>query len=73
PIADAAATYLPTRTISDADARALSYGQWITPTVAAPTQPVAALTPDGTLVALLENTRRGGQPYAKPVLVIAAA
>ena len=51
--------------------RALGYGQWVEPS--GRPEVVAALSPSGTLVALLEDTRRRGESLAKPVLVLAPA
>jgi tRNA pseudouridine55 synthase len=70
-LADAARTTFPVRELSADEARALGYGQWIGPSGRAET--VAALGPEGTLVALLEDTRRNGERLAKPVLVLAPA
>lgn len=71
PLAEAARAVLPVREADDASARALSYGQWIEATgVPGPT---AVLSPAGDLVALVEDTRRGGRDLAKPILVLAPA
>lgn len=64
PLADAARATFAVRELTEAEARALSYGQRI-PAGGTGSQVVAALAPDGTLVALLED--RG--PHARPVLV----
>jgi len=53
PLADAAATVFPTRSVSAEETRALFYGQRI-PATGAP-GPHAALDPDGRLVALVED------------------
>lgn len=71
PLADAARATFPVRELSADDARALGFGQWVAPTGRPGT--VAAIGPGGELVALLEDTRRKGQPLAKPVLVLAPA
>ncbi|WP_343035652.1 tRNA pseudouridine(55) synthase TruB [Isoptericola sediminis] len=71
PLGDAARSTFPVRELTDAEARALGYGQWVTPTGMRGT--VAGLAPDGTLVALLEDTTRRGERRAKPVLVLAPA
>ncbi|GIG21869.1 tRNA pseudouridine synthase B [Cellulomonas chitinilytica] len=69
PLADAARATFPVRDLTADEARALSYGQAIAPVVDAPTGPVAALAPDGELVALVET--RG--PAVRPTLVFAPA
>lgn len=71
PLADAARGTFPVRELDEAEVRALGYGQWVEPTGRADV--VAALSPSGTLVALLEDTRRRGEALAKPVLVLAPA
>jgi len=71
PLAEAARSTFAVREITAAEARALAYGQWIQPSALPGT--VAALAPDGTLVALLEDTTRRGERLAKPVLVLAPA
>jgi tRNA pseudouridine55 synthase len=79
-LADAARATFAVRDLTEAEARALSYGQriaWTGPAAdgAGPHEPggedhpVAALAPDGSLVALL--SRRG--THAVPVLVLAPA
>jgi tRNA pseudouridine55 synthase len=69
PLADAARATFPVRELSEAETRALSYGQRIPATGAGAGVTVAALSPDGVLVALLED--RG--PHARPALVFAPA
>ncbi|VTR78094.1 tRNA pseudouridine synthase B [Cellulomonas hominis] len=69
PLADAARATFPVRELTEAETRALSYGQRIPATGTAAGVTVAALSPDGVLVALLED--RG--PHARPALVFAAA
>ncbi|SKC78930.1 tRNA pseudouridine(55) synthase TruB [Krasilnikoviella flava] len=71
PLADAARATFPVRELSADEARALGYGQWVPASGERGT--VAAIGPDGTLVALLEDTRRRGESLAKPVLVLAPA
>ncbi|AEG43990.1 tRNA pseudouridine(55) synthase TruB [Isoptericola variabilis] len=71
PLADAARALFPVRDLTEAEARALGYGQWLAPSGTAGT--VAAVGPDGTLVALLEDARRRGEDLARPVLVLAPA
>ncbi|MFI8527731.1 tRNA pseudouridine(55) synthase TruB [Promicromonospora sukumoe] len=71
PLADAARGTFPVRELDEAEVRALGYGQWVEPTGRADV--VAALSPSGTLVALLEDTKRRGEALAKPVLVLAPA
>ncbi|WP_278237084.1 tRNA pseudouridine(55) synthase TruB [Isoptericola sp. AK164] len=71
PLGDAARSTFPVRELTEAETRALGYGQWVTPTGMRGT--VAGLGPDGTLVALLEDTTRRGERLAKPVLVLAPA
>ncbi|GIG37864.1 tRNA pseudouridine(55) synthase TruB [Cellulomonas pakistanensis] len=69
PLADAARATFAVRELTEAEARALSYGQRISATGSGAGVTVAALTPEGELAALLED--RG--PHARPVLVFAAA
>lgn len=69
PLAAAARATFPVRELTDAETRALSYGQRIPAGGAGAGVTVAAIAPDGALVALLED--RG--PHARPVLVFAAA
>lgn len=56
-LADAAAAALPVRRLTDAEARALSYGQRIPSVEPGRREPVAALGEDGTLVAVLDESR----------------
>lgn len=69
PLADAARAVMPERALAPAEARALSYGQAIDAREGDQAGPVAAVAPDGSLVALVET--RGGR--ARPVLVLAPA
>lgn len=71
PLADAARATFPVRELTGAEATALSYGQWVPATGAPGT--TAAVSPAGELVALVEDTRRGGADLARPVLVLAPA
>ncbi|UKJ64472.1 tRNA pseudouridine(55) synthase TruB [Cellulosimicrobium cellulans] len=71
PLADAARATFPVRELTPQEATALSYGQWIPGTGTPGT--TAAISPAGELVALVEDTRRGGSELAKPVLVLAPA
>lgn len=66
PLAEAARATFTVRELTDAEARALSYGQRI-PAGGTGAEVIAAIAPEGTLVALLED--RG--PHARPVLVFA--
>ena len=70
-LADAARATFPVRDLTADEARDLGFGRWITPTGTAGT--VAAIGPDGDLVALLEDTRRRGEDLARPVLVLATS
>lgn len=69
PLADAARGTFPVRELDEVEVRALGYGQWVEPS--GRSEVVAALSPSGTLVALLEDTKRRGESLAKPVLVLA--
>lgn len=69
PLADAARATFPVRTLDQDEVRALSYGQSLAPVPGGPAGTVAAMAPDGTLVALVEE--RG--PRVRPVLVFAPA
>ncbi len=71
PLAAAARATFPVRELAADEARALGFGQWVAPSGRDGT--VAAIGPDGELVALLEDTRRKGEPLARPVLVLAPA
>ncbi|WP_275003887.1 tRNA pseudouridine(55) synthase TruB [Promicromonospora iranensis] len=71
PMAEAARGTFPVRELDEVEVRALGYGQWVEPS--GRPEVVAALSPSGTLVALLEDTRRRGEDLAKPVLVLAPA
>ena len=67
-LADAARATFPVRDLTPDEARDLSYGKHIGAT-APGSEPVAAIAPDGTLVALLATSGS----YARPVLVFAPA
>ena len=69
PLADAARATFPVRELTAAEAAALSFGKRIEAGPPTPSEPVAALSPAGELVALLETS--GEQ--ARPVLVFAPA
>ena len=71
PLADAARATFPVRELTADEARALGYGQWVPASGEKGT--IAAIGPDGMLVALLEDTRRRGEALARPVLVLAPA
>jgi tRNA pseudouridine55 synthase len=71
PLAEAARATFPVRELDGDEVRALGYGQWVEPS--GRSEVVAALSPSGVLVALLEDTRRRGEHLAKPVLVLAPA
>ena len=71
PLARAAAAHLPLRELTEPETRELGFGRWIAPTGEPGVH--AALSPAGDLIALLEDTRRQGEPLAKPVLVLAPA
>ncbi|PZR55391.1 tRNA pseudouridine(55) synthase TruB [Xylanimonas oleitrophica] len=68
--AEAARAYLPVRQVTEQEAVDLGFGRWVAPS--GRPGPVAAVGPDGALVALLEDTRRQGEDLARPVLVLAA-
>ncbi|MBM6546011.1 tRNA pseudouridine(55) synthase TruB [Janibacter sp. YIM B02568] len=57
PLADAAAASLVVRRLDEAEARALGYGQRVPSAEPGRTDPVAALGPDGALVAVLDESR----------------
>ncbi|QAY62280.1 tRNA pseudouridine(55) synthase TruB [Xylanimonas allomyrinae] len=68
-MAQAAAADLPVREVTADEAHDLGFGRWVAPS--GRPGPVAAVGPDGALVALLEDTRRHGTDRARPVLVLA--
>lgn len=70
-LGDAARAALPTRDLSEQEARALGYGQRVASAQPGRTEPVAAFAPDGTLVAILDESR--AQTRAHVVLAPAGA
>ncbi|WP_134773646.1 tRNA pseudouridine(55) synthase TruB [Ornithinimicrobium flavum] len=68
-LADAARSALPARELTAQEARALGYGQRIPSERPGREGPVAAFAPDGTLVAVLDESR----PDARPHVVLAPA
>ncbi|MGO0577429.1 tRNA pseudouridine(55) synthase TruB [Ornithinimicrobium panacihumi] len=62
-LADAARAALPTRELTEEEARALGYGQRIDSAEAGRDVPVAAFGPDGTLVAVLDESRAQARPH----------
>jgi tRNA pseudouridine55 synthase len=63
PLAEAAAAAFPVRPLTGAEADSLSHGASLSPAGAGP-GPVAALAPDGTLVALVEERDGRARPLA---------
>ena len=63
PLAQAAAAAFPVRQLTGAEADSLSHGASLSPAGAGP-GPVAALAPDGTLVALVEERDGRARPLA---------
>ncbi|PKW25807.1 tRNA pseudouridine(55) synthase TruB [Phycicoccus duodecadis] len=57
PLADAARAAFPVRELTQAEARAVGYGQKVASAEPGRPGPVAAFGPDGTLVAVLDETR----------------
>lgn len=70
-LADAARATFPVRELTEAEAAALSFGQWLDASDTSVT--TAAITPAGELAALVENVTRSGNIQAKPVVVFAPA
>ena len=66
PLETAAAAAFPRRDLTADEARRLSHGQRL-PATGAPDSPVAAFSPEGTLIALLEDQA----DYARPLAVFA--
>jgi tRNA pseudouridine55 synthase len=62
PLAEAAAAAFPVRPLTEAEAQSLSHGASLNAAGAA--GPVAALAPDGTLVALVEERAGRARPLA---------
>ncbi|HEY8719451.1 tRNA pseudouridine(55) synthase TruB [Pengzhenrongella sp.] len=69
PLAEAARATFPVRDLTPDETRDLSYGKRIDAGEPGASEPVAAIAPDGTLVALLTTSG----PHARPVLVFAPA
>lgn len=69
PLAEAACAALPHRELTAEEARALGFGQRVPSALPGRTDPVAALAPDGTLVAVLDESR----PTARAHVVFAPA
>lgn len=69
PLAEAARAAFTVRELDEAQARALGYGQRVPSAVPGRPEPVAALGPDGTLVAVLDESR----PTARALVVFAPA
>ncbi|WP_392542519.1 tRNA pseudouridine(55) synthase TruB [Oryzobacter telluris] len=69
PIADAARAAFVVRDLDAAEARTLGFGQRLASAVPGRAEPVAAIGPDGTLVAMLDETR----PTARSLVVFAPA
>jgi tRNA pseudouridine55 synthase len=69
PLAQAARAAFAVREIDEAQARTLGYGQRLESDVPGRTEPVAAIGPDGTLVAMLDESR----PTARSLVVFAPA
>ena len=67
--ATAARAVLPARELDQEQARALGYGQRIPSALPGREGPVAAFAPDGTLVAVLDESG----PDARPHVVLAPA
>ena len=57
PLADAARAAFVVRELDEAQARTLGFGQRLASEVPGRTEPVAAIGPDGTLVAMLDESR----------------
>jgi tRNA pseudouridine55 synthase len=68
-LADAARATFAVRDLTDAEARSLSFGHRIPLTPGTPAGTVAAIAPDGALVALLQTAG----PQLRPVVVFAPA
>ena len=57
PLADAARAAFVVRELDEAQARTLGFGQRLASEVPGRAEPVAAIGPDGTLVAMLDESR----------------
>lgn len=71
-LASAARAALPVRELTEPEARALGYGQRIPAEQAGRPGPVAAIGPDGRLVAVLDESRER-EPLARALVVFAPA
>ena len=69
PLAQAARAAFVVREVDEAQARTLGYGQRLASEVPGRTEPVAAIAPDGTLVAMLDESR----PTARSLVVFSPA
>jgi tRNA pseudouridine55 synthase len=69
PLAEAARAAFAVREIDEVQARTLVFGQRLDSAVPGRTEPVAAIGPDGTLVAMLDESR----PTARSLVVFAPA
>ena len=69
PLAEAARAAFVVREVDEADARTLSYGQRLPSAVPGRVEPVAAMAPDGTLVAMLDESG----PRARSLVVFSPA
>ena len=67
PLAEAARTAFPVRELDEAQARTLGFGQRLPSAVPGRRDAVAAMAPDGTLVAILDESR----PTARSLVVFA--
>ena len=69
PLAEAARAAFAVREVDEAEARTLGFGQRLASAVPGRTEPVAAIAPDGTLVAMLDESR----PTARSLVVFSPA
>ena len=69
PLADAARAAFAVREVDEAEARTLGFGQRLASAVPGRAEPVAAIAPDGTLVAMLDESR----PTARSLVVFSPA
>ena len=69
PIAEAARAAFAVREVDEAEARTLGFGQRLPSAVPGRAEPVAAIAPDGTLVAMLDESR----PTARSLVVFSPA
>ncbi len=67
PLAEAARAVFPVRELDEAQARTIGFGQRLSSAVPGRSHPVAAMGPDGTLVAILDESR----PTARSLVVFA--